>query len=102
MSHDFPTDEMTLRMLIAACEINPDTGRTHLGDFLDMGTRRQSQELVGGSEDPEDGDAPVYMVEYEEGYAPFSAQHVIRTLAQEILDMREALWPLTRGEMTGA
>ena len=31
----FPLDDATLVMLAEACRINPDTGRTHLTDFLE-------------------------------------------------------------------
>ena len=88
---DFPTDDTTLTLLIAASKINPDTGRTHLHDFLDMGTRIKDQTLIAGSEDPDDGDIPVYEVEYQEGYEPFSEHHVIRTLAREVMETRAEL-----------
>jgi hypothetical protein len=84
----FPTDAATLHMLIAACKINPDTGQTHLHDFLDMGSRVKTRTLIGGSEDVDDGDPPVYEVEYEEGFSPFSPHDVIRTLAEEVLRLR--------------
>jgi uncharacterized protein YehS (DUF1456 family) len=79
----FPTDDATLVMLIAACEINPDTGQTHLHQFLDMGTREKSRTQIDDM-----GGIPVFDVEYEEGYEPFSEHQVIRTLAGEILEMR--------------
>lgn len=85
---DFPTDETTLTLLIAACEINPDTGRTHLMDFLEMGARVKSETLVDG-EEGESG--AVYFVEHEEGYEPFSPHHVIKTLACELLAVRSSL-----------
>ena len=81
---DFPTDDATLVMLIAACEINEDTGRTHLHDFLDMGTRIKSSELISA----EDDFVPVYDVEYEKGYEPFSEHQVIATLARELMACR--------------
>jgi hypothetical protein len=85
VAENFPTDEVTLTLLIAACEINPDTGRTHLMDFLGMGTRVKSDTLT-----EEDGPCgyPVYEREYEEGYAPFSEHQVIATLARELLAAR--------------
>jgi hypothetical protein len=89
---DFPTDDATLVMLIAACEINPDTGRTHLFDFLDMGSVIKSVEDITEEtfgEDDEEG-ARVYFVEHEDGREPFSPHDVIRTLAQTILNMRAA------------
>ena len=91
--HAFPTDEATLILLMAACEINPDTERTHLMDFLDMGTRIKAQTLIEEGDESLGGmaGAPVYFVEHEEGYAPYSPNHVIRTLAQEVLDLRAEL-----------
>lgn len=86
MSADFPTDETTLTLLIAACRINPDTEQTHLHDFLDMGARVKSSDLISDEDDP----VPVYMVEHEPGYEPFSETQVIITLAEEILRMRAA------------
>ena len=79
---DFPTDETTLTLLIAACEINPDTGRTHLMDFLEMGARVKAETLV------DDGDPPTYFIEHEKGYEPFSPQQVIETLARELMEAR--------------
>ena len=79
----FPVDDATLIMLAAACEINPDTGRTHLSDFLDMGTRETSRELVDDIDD-----IPVYEVKYEPGYEPFSPHHVIQCLVAEIQRLR--------------
>lgn len=84
----FPTDEMTLRFLIEACELNPDTGQTHLQDFLHMGTRVKSEMLIEDGEGLTPFDAPVYMVEFEEGAAPWSEQSVIQALAGEILRLR--------------
>jgi hypothetical protein len=89
MSDGFPTDDATLHMLIAACKINPDTGRTHLMDFLSMGKREKSRTLLQEGEGTCMADAPVYEVEFEEGYAPFSPNEVIRTLAEELLAVRE-------------
>lgn len=81
----FPTDDATLHLLIGACQINPDTGRTHLLDFLDFGSIEKSRELVdeGGC-----GGFPVYHVEFEEGTAPFSPNQVIQTLAEELMEAR--------------
>lgn len=87
----FPTDDTTLTLLIAACEINPDTGRSHLMDFLDMGARVKSETLVEDGEGTWFGDAPVYIVEHEEGYEPFSPNEVIRTLARELMAARGRL-----------
>lgn len=93
----FPMDEMSLRMLMAACEINEDTGRTHLMDFLDMGTVIKSEGLMDGP-DPLGGDKPTYLVEYEPGKAPRSPNGVIRDLAEEILRLRGELSDSERGE----
>jgi hypothetical protein len=85
---DFPLDSATLVMLAASCEINPDTEQTHLHDFLDMGTRIKSQTDITAQVFGEEGGTPVFEVEYEEGYEPFSPQHVIRELVAEILRLR--------------
>lgn len=83
---DFPVDDATLVMLAEACRINPDLGRTTLHDFLDMGSR------VASSEQIDDGDegAPVYLVEHEPGYAPYSPNQVILALVAEIQRLRES------------
>jgi hypothetical protein len=79
---------MSLRMLISACRINPDTGRSHLMQFLEMGAKVKSEEDIT-EETFGDTDAPrVMFVEYEEGHAPYSEHHVIEVLANEILTMR--------------
>ena len=83
----FPLDDATLVMLASACEINPDTGRTHLMDFLDMGSRIAARELVSGQDD--DG-SPVFEVTYEDGFAPFTAHDAIRALVKEIQRLRLA------------
>lgn len=89
MAERFPTDETTLRLLIAACEINPDTGQTHLQDFLEMGSRVKSETLVGETETPfADGAVPIYDVEYEEGYAPFSEHQALINLAEDLIEAR--------------
>lgn len=87
----FPTDEMTLRGLIQASELNPNTGRTHLQDFLHMGTKVKSETLVEDGEGLSLADAPVYLVEFEDGAAPWSEQQVIQALATEILRLRGEL-----------
>jgi hypothetical protein len=81
----FPLDSATLLLLRAACEINPDTGRTHLHDFLSMGERVKSATLLD-AEGP--FGHPIYEVEFEDGYAPFSEHSVISTLATEVLRLR--------------
>lgn len=82
MSDGFPLDATTLVMLSAACELNPDSGRTHLMDFLHMGSRVRDKKLV------DDAGTPVYEIEYEEGHEPFSESEVIRTLVAEIQRLR--------------
>jgi hypothetical protein len=86
---DFPTDETTLTLLMAACRINPDSGQTELHSFLDMGTRIKSTEDISYRFEGEG--APVFMVEYEPGYAPWSETQVIIALSEEILRLRAAL-----------
>ncbi len=87
-AQDFPLDSATLVMLRAACQINPDTGQTHLHDFLDMGSRVKSQTLIEDGDGETMATAPVYEVEFEEGFAPFSEHHAIRALVGEILRLR--------------
>lgn len=83
----FPLDDATLVMLASACEINPDTGRTHLLDFLAMGERVKS--VTDITHEIGDGEgAPVYFVEHEEGYAPFSPHDVIAALVAEVQRLR--------------
>ena len=78
----FPVDDTTLVMLAEACRINPDLGRTTLGDFLDMGARVKSETLL------DDDGAPVYLVEHEPGFEPFSPNDVILALVAEIQRLR--------------
>lgn len=84
---DFPVDDTTLLLLDAACQINPDNGQTNLMAFLDMGSRETSRTLEN-EEDVEDGDIPVYFVEHEVGYEPYSPHDVIRALIAEVLRLR--------------
>ena len=91
----YPTDELSLALLAEACRINPDTGQTHLGDFLDMGTRVKSQTLLS---DPYDDGAPVYEVEYEDGHAPHSPHTVIVSLIEEIERLRASKEETGEGE----
>lgn len=92
---DFPLDDATLVMLSAACEINPDSGQTHLQDFLSMGERIKTQTLI--SDESEVG-APVYFVEHEKGYEPFSEHQVIRALVSEVLELRAKARSRQEGE----
>jgi hypothetical protein len=88
---EFPVDNTTLALLEAACNINPDTGRTHLMDFLSMGEEVKSRTLL-----MEEGDlglgivAPVYEVEFEEGREPWSVNSVILALVAEVRRLRES------------
>lgn len=91
---DFPTDDATLVMLRAACDINPDSGRSHLNDFLDMGSQIKS-ETDQGIIDSFAGPMPLVEVEYEEGKAPHSPQGVIMTLVDELMDLRSAVRTVT-------
>jgi hypothetical protein len=85
----FPVDDATLVMLAAACEVNPDTGRSHLLDFLHMGTQEKSREDVSHEVGGEIGEGVAFFIEYEEGAAPFSPHDVIRALVTEIQRLRE-------------
>lgn len=78
----FPTDETTLTLLEAACKMNPDSGQTHLQDFLNMGSRVKEETQIEWS------DPPVYLIEYEEGYRPWSEHEVIVALIAEIRRFR--------------
>jgi len=80
---EFPLDDTTLVLLDAACQMNPDTGQTHLHDFLRMGERVKSSTLLDDS-----GGIPIYEVEFEDGYAPWSEQSVIRALVTEVQRLR--------------
>ncbi len=89
MSHaeqPFPLDTTTLLLLRASCEINEDTGQTHLNDFLHMGSQEKSREDI--SDEFEGEGAPVYFVEYEDGAAPFSPHDAIKALVDEVLRLR--------------
>ena len=55
----------------------------HLHDFLSMGERVKSQELVDDW-----GGVPVYEVEFEEGFEPFSEHQAISALVGEVLRLR--------------
>lgn len=94
----FPTDEFSLALLEAACNVNPDSGHTELGRFLDLGTVVKSVTMNGivydsveeALADAEDDDAPILDVEHEEGSAPHSPHTVIISLIEEIRRLREA------------
>ena len=91
----FPTDDLTLGLLAESCRLNPDTGRSHLDDFLHMGTRVATVEEGGVSYDTVDEaladsmqETPVLYVEYEPGFEPHSPHTVIISLIEEILRLR--------------
>lgn len=87
MTCEFPVDDVTLVLLAAACEINEETGRTHLHDFLSMGNREKSRTLENPDE-VEDGGVPIYFVEHEEGYGIFTEHDAILALVAEIQRLR--------------
>jgi hypothetical protein len=84
----FPVDDVTLELLAASCRMNPDTGQTHLMDFLAMGERIKSEALID-QDGP--GGHPIYMVEHEPGYEPFTPHEVIEALVEEIQRLRDEL-----------
>ena len=84
---DFPLDDATLVMLRSACQINPDSGHTELQSFLDMGSRVKEKTDISEF----DAGAPVYFVEYEEGFEPWSEHAVITALIDEVFRLREEL-----------
>ena len=86
MEAEFPLDDVTLTLLAEACRINPDTGQTHLQDFLSMGAREK--EITNISDEFPEGGAPVYLVEYDLGFEPWSEQGVILALIAEIQRLR--------------
>lgn len=88
-----PLDDATLVILRSACEINPDNEQTNLHAFLDMGAREKSRSLIAEGDEDAQGfaGAPVYEVEFEEGYEPFSEHDVIVALIDEVFRLREAL-----------
>ena len=83
----FPVDRATLTLLRAACEINEDTGRTHLQDFLQFGAVETDRVLLNEDEVEEDG-IPIYEVYHEPGTEPWSEHGVIVSLVDEILRLR--------------
>ena len=84
----FPLDSATLIMLRAACQMNEETGQTHLHDFLDMGSREKSSTLISDGDGESVETAPAYEVEYEEGYEPWSEHAAIIALVGEVLRLR--------------
>jgi hypothetical protein len=97
----YPTDEMSLRMLMEACTCNEETGRSHLQEFLMMTARIESVTNEATGEKFSDMEAaqeavsvydhdgpPVFFVEHEPGSEPHSEHTVIISLAEEILRLR--------------
>ena len=93
----YPVDDLNLRLLAEACRINEDTGQTHLGDFLEMGTRvasvrnEETGETFATMEEAveaADEDVPTFFVEYAPGHEPHSPQSVILSLVGEIERLR--------------
>lgn len=89
----FPTDEVSLTMLEAACNINPDTGHTELQRFLDMtggditgvtldGVEEVFPDVDSALEAWGFDDPPVLTVERDK--APHSEHTVILSLIEEI------------------
>jgi len=76
----FPLDDVTLELLAASVQMNPDTGQTHLHDFLRMGEQVESETPIS------DG---VSEVVFKEGYEPWSEHDVILALVREVQRLRE-------------
>lgn len=95
MTDSFPVDDTTLVLLDAACQMNPDSGHTELMTFLEMGERIKSRTLL--SEEGGAGGYPIYEMEFEEGYEPYSPHDVIRALVAEIQRLRSRTPPSTKG-----
>ena len=75
----FPTDPATLQLLRAACQINDDTGRTHLLEFLAFGEEVVAREWI---------EEDVCVIEHAPGTEPFSPHAVIVDLVDEIERLR--------------
>lgn len=73
----FPTDRTTLALLRFACMVNPDTGRSHLHDFLSMGSVERSRERIADD---------VVFVDYSR--PPWSEHEVILALVDEVERLR--------------
>jgi len=94
----FPTDEMTLTLLEAACNINPDTEHTELMRFLDMTAGPIKSVTMNGIEydsvedalaDHEHETPPVLEIEREPGHEPHSEHTTIISLIWEIRRLRD-------------
>lgn len=93
----FPTDEMTLTLLESACNINPDTGHTELGRFLDMTSGPIKSVSMNGIEYDSEQEAlaaheyetpAVLEIEVEPGDEPYAQTSVIISLIAEIRRLR--------------
>jgi hypothetical protein len=93
----FPMDEMTLTLLEAACNINPDTGHTELFRFLDMTAGPIKSVSISGIEyesvdaalaDYEYDTPAVLEIEHELGGEPHSVNTVILSLVAEVRRLR--------------
>lgn len=85
----FPTDEVSLTMLEAACGINEDTGHTELQRFLVMTggpVTRVTNEATGEVYPDEEDGPPVFFVEHDK--PPHSEHTVILSLIEEIRRLR--------------
>lgn len=96
----FPTDEVSLTMLAAACEINPDTGHTELGRFLEMTggpvtsvTNEATGDIFSSLDEAveawDEEEPPVFYVEHDK--PPHSEHTVIISLIEEIRRLSDAL-----------
>jgi hypothetical protein len=83
MNETFPLDDVTLTLLRSSCQINPDSGHTELLTFLSMGERVKSRTPIGDAEG-----TPIYEVEFEDGFEPWSVHSVIKALVDEVLRLR--------------
>ena len=93
----FPTDEVTLTLLEAACNINPDTDHTELQRFLQMTAGPIKSVEMNGIEyesieaalaDHDYGEIPTLTIEREPGHEPHSEHSVIISLITEIRRLR--------------
>lgn len=94
----FPTDEVSLTMLEAACRINPDSGHSELQRFLNMTGGDVVSVTMNGivydsvdealADVDENYGPPILEVEREPGKEPHSEHTVIISLIEEIRRLR--------------
>lgn len=93
----FPTDEMSLTLLEAACNINEDTGHTELQRFLNMTAGPVKSVEMDGIEydsveaalaDHDYDTPPILTIEREPGHEPHTEHSVIISLIAEIRRLR--------------